>query len=137
MVKKRKFKENPYQIGEHFLFTDQSTGSKLLLRVVGEGGDSLGKYPRFTVLDWDGTDSGLEHPALLSPLRQGRSYFKHRIYIGALIVGGRVKKENLVKLPEQAVVLSDREFGGHFMTWPELIEHVIDSAVDIPPTIRS
>lgn len=137
VIRKRKFKENPHQIGEHLVFTDKETGSKLLLRVVGEREDSLGKYPRFTVLDWDGTDSSLEHPALLSPLRGNGSYFAHRIYVGALIIGGRVKKENLVKLPERAVVLSDREYGGHFMTWPELLEHVTDSAVNVPLTVRS
>ncbi|MHA7262473.1 hypothetical protein ACX80W_04610 [Arthrobacter sp. TMN-37] len=134
-VKPRKFKDTPWEVGQHLLYVDEKTGSRLLLRVVGHEVTEEGRYPRFTVLEWSGEENELQQAHLLSPLRQHISVFRHQIHVGALIVGGRVKKSNLIELPSRAVVESDAEYGGNFMAWRDLVEHVRSMALKTPPTL--
>lgn len=136
VVKPRKFKDTPLSVGEHYLFTDEKTNSKLLLRVVGHKSYKEGRYPRVTALNWDGGDEGLHNAGALSPLLQDTPLFPDQKYVGALLVAGRVKRENLVKLPTRVEVSSDRVYGQHFMRWDALVEHVRNMAIHIPPTLR-
>ncbi|MHA7262462.1 hypothetical protein ACX80W_04555 [Arthrobacter sp. TMN-37] len=134
-VRPRKFKNTPWEVGQHLLYIEETTGSRLLLRVVGHQQDDGGRYPRFTVLGWSGKESELEQAHLLHPVRQHISIFRRRIYVGALIVGGRVKKANLIELPSRVVVESDEEYGANIMLWRDLVDHVRSMAVETPPTL--
>ncbi|WP_159619453.1 hypothetical protein [Arthrobacter zhaoguopingii] len=134
-VKPRKSKDTPWEVGQHLLYVEETTGSRLLLRVIGHQQDDGGRYPRFTVLEWSGEESELEQAHLLHPVRQHISIFRRRIYVGALVVGGRVKKSNLIELPPRAVVESDDEYGANIMLWRDLVDHVRSMALKTPPTL--
>ncbi|RJU02965.1 hypothetical protein D6T65_02340 [Arthrobacter frigidicola] len=134
-VRPRKFKDTPWEVGQHLLYVEEKTGSRLLLRVIGHQQDDGGRYPRFTVLDWSGEESELEQAHLLHPVRQHISLFRRRIYVGALIVGGRVKKANLIELPFRTDIEPTDEYGGNIMLWRDLVEHVRSMALRTPPTL--
>jgi hypothetical protein len=136
VVRPRKLKDTSLEIGKHFLYTEESSGSRILLRAVGTHSDNGGRYCKVTVLDWDGNSDGLERPDLLSPVRKDDSPLHPRqIYIGAYIVGGRVKKANLVELPTTVHVETPGDYGSSIMRWDDLVEHVRNWAITTPTTI--
>lgn len=135
VVRPRKFNDKSIEVGQHFLYTEESSGSKLVLRVVGNYSDANGRYPRFTVLEWDGNSDDLQHAHLLAPVRQDHPRSPDQVYIGAFIVGGRVKKANFVELPTTARVESVVGYGAHFMGWSGLVGHVRIWAITTPSTI--
>ena len=135
VVHPRKFTDKSLGIGKHFLYTENSSGTKLLLRTVGIYSDDSGRYPRVTVLDWNGSSGDLERPDLLSPVRQHSPLFPEQIYVGALLASGRVKKANLIELPTKVHIESDHEYGQHFMRWASLVQHVRNQAITTPTTV--
>ena len=135
VVRPRKFIDRSIDIGKHFLYTEESSGSKLILRAISIDADTYARFSRFTVLDWNGHKDGLERPDLLSPVRQDTPLFPRQIYIGAFIVGGRVKKANLVELPTTVRTEALGNYGSYIMRWDRLVEHVRWLAVTTPTTI--
>lgn len=135
VLRLRKFTDIAFDIGKHFLYTDQSSGSKLLLRTVGIWAYDHGRCSRFTVLDWNGNSDDLQRPDLLPPVREVNTRDPRRIYIGTFIVGGRVKKANLVELPTTVHIETPGDYDTCMMHWADLVEYVRNCAVTTPTTI--
>ncbi|WP_159620306.1 hypothetical protein [Arthrobacter zhaoguopingii] len=141
-IRTRKIPDTSLEPGQHLLFTDPVTGSRLLLRVVGIY-EQNGRYPVYTVLNWDGGPEGMEKPQDLPPLDRKQNFppdkaSMNRPYFGFLGLG-RLKKENLQVLEAQAdpTATENQRWGLTFLGWPEVVEYVHDNAVVSPPTLRS
>ncbi|MDP9982256.1 hypothetical protein J2W14_001644 [Pseudarthrobacter oxydans] len=128
-------------LGQHQLYSHIESGSQFLLRVVGFHEDKGGRFPVYTVLDWDGSEYGLDHPQDIPPLRQrpGANQFLPDVHhFGLLLCPPGPRKEQLRDLEPRFVgeALPVRERGMTVTAWASLPKLVIEYAASVPPTVH-
>lgn len=128
-------------LGQHQLYSHIESGSQFLLRVVGFHEDKGGRFPVYTVLDWDGSDYGLDHAQDIPPLRQkpgSHQYLPHVHYFGLMLCSPRPRKEQLRDLKPMFTgeALAVRERGMTVTAWASLPKVVVEYAASVPPTVH-
>jgi hypothetical protein len=139
-IRPRKVPDTSLEPGQHLLYTDPVTNSQLLLRVVYIYKQN-GRYPVYTVLNWDGSPADMERPQDLPPLDRQQNFAPvvaslNTPYFGFL-ANGRLKKENLRVLEARVEPPVGRDqWGLTLLSWPDLVRYVGVNAVVPPPTLR-
>lgn len=135
-LRKRVFRTTARTAGDHELYIEGS--SRLLLRVVGVATDSIGEYPLYTVLDWNGDENQLDTAAALNPLlAKDHPVFIDMNYFSFCVPRPLPKTSELKLLAAKSEHIDPifGRYGCSMMAWPELLPHVRSSAQRVPPTI--
>ena len=128
-------------IGQHQLYSDTESGSQFLLRVVGFHEDKGGRFPVYTLLDWDGSDQALHHPQDIPPLRRNPASYRpspQMHYIGLMLCPPLPRQDHLRELEPRfsGDALPFRDRGMLVTTWASLPKLVFDYAASVPPTVH-
>ena len=138
VIRPRKLESTDLELGQHLLYTEASSGSQLIFRVIGFHVDKGGRSAIFSIVDWDGSPALLEVPDELAlvDFENWHNWTPRIAHIRIVPVGRQPKKENFRLLESRAEPKELISRGTIFMRWDHVIDHVRERAVTLPPTIN-